>query len=179
MKDKMSLKEELKELSPWLLSMKEKGEGFKVPIGYFEHLQDEVLQKVKQEKSIPEPATPGWWEKLLWQMEALFHPQYRLAYASAAVLLLAAIVWVLQSPATTDTQIQAIAIDQVPSEELIEYVDDNLEDFATDELLEISQFSNEELSLPDLVPSPEESEIEEYLDEIMYDINEEEIQSIL
>lgn len=179
MKDNKNLNQELKELSPWLLSMKERGDGFKVPVDYFDRLQDEVLQKVKQPGPVSEPASPGWVEEWLLRLQALFQPRYRLAYALAAAAVVVAAVWGLRNHTPTQPGQQTVALEDLPSEELIDYINLHLDDFAPEELLETQQVSSEGLSLPQLVPLPNESEIEEYLDEIMHDIDVEDIKNIL
>ncbi|GAB4252265.1 MAG: hypothetical protein Kow0027_16850 [Saprospiraceae bacterium] len=179
MKDKKQLNEELKELSPWLLSMKEQEDGFKVPVDYFDRLQDEVLQKVQQPTVASEPAAPNWLDELLERIQALFQPRYRLAYAFAAVLVLVAAIWVMNTQTDAYTNMEAMALEEVPSDELLDYINNHLEDFASEDLIQTRSLNDEGMSLPQLLPSPDDSEIEEYLDEIMHDIDVEDIESFL
>ena len=179
MKDKKHLNEELKELSPWLLSMKEQGDGFKVPADYFQNLQEEVLQKVAQPKTALEASSATWLDELIERIQTVLQPRYRLAYAFAAMLVLVAAVLLLRNQTNTSAGVEAVVLEDVPSEELFDYINNHLDDFAPEDLLETHQASNEGLSLPELVPAPDESEIEEYLDEIMHDIDVEDIESIL
>lgn len=181
MKDKKQLKEELKELSPWLLSMKEQGDGLKVPANYFEKLKEDVLARVKQPEPepVPQPATPGWLDTLLENIRARFQPRYRLAYAFAALVVLVAAILVLRTQNDHTNSLEAMALENVSSEELLEYIGNHLDDFAPEDLLTARPEGAEDLSLPQLVPAPDESEIEDYLDGIMHDIDVEDIESIL
>lgn len=179
MKANKELNEELKELSPWLLSMKEQKEGFKVPVDYFENLQEEVLRKVQQPAAESTPVKPGWLEILTERLQVLLQPRYRYAYAFAAVLVLVAVVWVLRTQSVNNSNRNAMAIDNVPSDELIDYIQDHIDEFASDDILDAQKMNSGTLTLPELVPAPGDSEIEDYLDDIMHDIDVEDIEGIL
>ena len=72
-----------------------------------------------------------------------------------------------------------MALEEVPSDELLDYINNHLEDFASEDLIQTRSLNDEGMSLPQLLPSPDDSEIEVYLDEIMHDIDVEDIESFL
>ena len=93
MKRKNEIREELKELSPFLLDMKDKGDGFKVPKNYFKTLPDEVLKKVQE---APEPMASdskmSLWDECIYYIQWLFNkPQGVMTLASVAILMVAGI----------------------------------------------------------------------------------------
>ncbi len=118
MKNK-NIYEELQDISPLLTQMKGEKEGYKVPHLYFEKLQDKVLTKVAEK-----PQTMSIFARL-------FRPRIAAVFAS---LLLVSLVGVLVFNRVENTKIATL--EDVSTEALALYVNENADDLDLDILLE-------------------------------------------
>ena len=185
MKNSDELRDELQD-SPFLKKMKEQpGEGFKVPKHYFKHLPDEVWKLVK-----PAPATlpsrPSWLENLEMFFQGLFQPRYALALATLLVLVVATVVFIKDKNDGAIMQpIAQVSLEDITDEELVAYVSDNIGDFDRGLMLEISEPELPEVeqqtkpSTKTEVAKPNVEEMEEYLDEMIDEIDVEDLEKLL
>ncbi len=165
------IQKELKELSSRLADT-EKQEGFTVPVNYFESLADKVLEQVKNEtvaEPAPKPKQVSWFDQLAESIVSLFQPQFAVAFASLALLLVAG-VYLYPKSTTTNTEL-ALTVDEAEY-----YLAENLDDFDDELLLEIGLDEGDDLYLD----SELESEyIEEYLNEIIDEIDDSTLDDLL
>ncbi|MBK9337747.1 MAG: hypothetical protein IPM98_14760 [Lewinellaceae bacterium] len=101
MKKKDELHDELNEHAPFLREFKKADDGFQVPDGYFESVEDSVfrqLEAIGATRHAPAPKhRPSLWQVL----QSLWQP--RIALAFAGVLAVAFSAWWLFRPATDGT----------------------------------------------------------------------------
>ena len=178
MSEKEKIKQELDEMSPLLSKLKEKNASpFQVPANYFQSLQEEVMRQVAFEKVenpvIAEPQ-PNWLDRLGEQLQWLLQTRYAMAFATVIILIVAGILYVQPEPVTDSAQ---VAMSELSAEEITAYISTNIEDFETGLLVEAM---GEEVD-PNLLPTPElkEDELNEYLDEIIDEIDLEELEDLL
>lgn len=146
------MKNELKDIAPFLSRMDKQEEGFKTPHLYFETLQDKVLTKVRE---VPE--TENAFTRFF---KTLLQPRAALVLTSALALLI--VTTVLLKPSGNG---ETDALASITTDELSAYLDENIGDFDLDILLDntsaILDFSdgmNFELN-----------ELEEYIDDDFLD----------
>lgn len=173
MSEKERIKKELEELSPLLSELKAKADNpFQVPTNYFQSLQDEVLRKVAQERVETKKEVPvsGWLDQLIEQLQWLLQPRYAMAMVTVAILIVAGIFFFQPS----DDAFSDMAMSELTEEDIADYIASNIEDFEVDLLVEAM---GEEVD-PTLLPTPalEEEDLEEYLDDIIDEIDLEELE---
>lgn len=178
MKNREELNKELGELSPFLLEMKNKSEGFKVPDNYFANLSDEVWQRLQAEKQAARPvqatpAQPSLWMQLRQAWQFLLQPQYALALASVAIVIIAAIF--LLRPSSNETPLA-----QISAEEAQQYLSNNIDEFDTALLAELASQSETEATTPAIEKeTPNDSVMDQYLEEMIDDIDLEDLEDLL
>jgi len=117
--DDKNIHEELQNISPLLTQMKGEKEGYKVPHLYFENLQYKVLTKVAEQ---PEKTSV---------FARLFRPRVLAMFASLLLVLLAGML-VLNNVESTEVA----TLDNISTEALALYVDENIDDLDLEVLLE-------------------------------------------
>lgn len=180
--NKESLNDELTNLSPLLLGQKRQGDGFRVPEGYFEGLEDAVFDKIAAMEGQKQTFRPA--PKKDSALRArLFKPYLAMAAAAVFVLVLAA-KW-LMTPKTVPADSGSTVALEATEEALIEaYILENIRDFEAEQLADVSEVnaSAEPSALPDKQPeagnsidnlSPEELEL------LLKEMSEEELESLL
>lgn len=94
--------DELRNIAPHLASLKQKGHGFKVPEGYFDELDQEILYRVKQEQeAVPSNYFETLEDKIMQRIHEEVKPKakkpvlryIRMSAAVAAVLLVFLLVY--------------------------------------------------------------------------------------
>lgn len=165
------VRKELEDLSPRLLRLKEQETGFKVPEDYFQRLQEEVLEKIQQKPQMAPPTSwlNEWWETL----QFLFQPRWALSLATVAILAIAGGVWFFQQPKTNSNLSAELA--KVDRETLNTYIQANLHDFDTETLMEFAASQEGVSHFEDLTPE----ELDEYLDEVIQDLDAETLKELL
>ncbi|MCF8247497.1 MAG: hypothetical protein K9J37_20910 [Saprospiraceae bacterium] len=186
MKNNEDLRDELKN-SPFLKEMKERpSDGFQVPKNYFQHLPNEVMQKVKEPTFAP-VQQPSWLERIEQFMQSLIQPRYALALASVVVLVVAGVVFLKDKNATTTLPAMAeVQLADISDEELFAYVSDNISDFNRQQMLEASGPELPEVKVQQKTPTlpkikaqkPEMKEIEAYLNDAIDDIDLEDLEAM-
>ena len=174
MKD--SLDDELKNISPWLRDMKRPDDGFQIPEGYFETLEDRVFARIEAEGLRQTPAMQAlrggrWWQQ----------PRVMLAAAAVFCAVLAA-VWLLRP----QPQAVAAAAD-LSAEEMEDYVLENVHDFDVEQLAAMAgEAAAEAAEMPDAPAEGEDKKpaagdefAPEDVDKLLDDMSAEELESIL
>lgn len=177
MKNSDELREEL-EGSPFLQKMKSKGEGFKVPANYFKNLPDEVWKQVKPVA----PPKESWLDRVELFLQNLWQPRYALALAAVAAVVVAAVCFFKEkTPESASQPIAAVRLEDISDEELNAYVSNNIGDF------DRTLFTENDLAEQEAEPQPQPpdpakpnlEEMEEYLDEVIDEIDVEDLEELL
>jgi hypothetical protein len=189
MKNSDELKDELDNL-PFLKKIKEQpspsgASGFQVPKHYFKHLPDEVLRRAKQSEPAPVPQ-PTWLEQMEQFVAALFQPRYALAFASVLALVVAGIYFFGENGREEAQPMAALQLANISDDELFAYVSENIGEFDHDLVLETAGPELPEVKTqakPSLhktkIPKPEVEEMEEYIDEVIDEIDVEDLEELL
>ncbi len=142
------INKELEGLSPKLAKRRKSVEVPEVPKNLFHNMQQSVIQELKTEvENSPIPQKNAWWR-------FIFKPIPALAFATFLALVAAGIFF------NFDKETQQYAIDDISEEEILAYIDSNIEDFESASLLEIT--GNEDDLFID--SNYDDDELNEYLD---------------
>ncbi len=170
MKD--SLDDELKSISPWLRDMKRPDDGFNIPEGYFDTLEDRVFARIEAEGLRQVPA-----------MQAVRWVQPRVLMAAAAVFCaVLAAVWLLRP----QPQAEMVNVD-LSVEDVENYVLENVHDFDENQLASIQPEGFSEMmeaptaptENPGKAPSAGDEFSPEDVEKLLNDMSDEELESIL
>ena len=128
MKKQDNLKDELREVSPFLHDLKQKDDGFRLPENYFEQMESDFFKNIDAigARRMPQKTAPaGWWAWLaqFWQP--------RLAWALAGILVLAVAGWwhFGKPTAATDTQMAIVPTVDLTEEDAEAFVMANAHEF--------------------------------------------------
>ena len=146
--------DELKE-APFLRSLHGVGDGFRAPEGYFGSLADEVLQRA----AAPVPVRRL--RPMVWLP----------ALAAALALAVVAVVWFYGRQEVGAPAAAAVTLEEVSTEEILAYVESNLDDFELQLLLEESGL--EEVTPLDTLPGVS------FPDDLLDDFSVEELEDLL
>lgn len=172
---KKEVKEELKELSPLLYQLKEKDPPFKVPEGYFNQLQNELLEQLRESPEQNSSKRSGWnIQKLLDQIGWLFQPRMGMAAASVLILLVAA--WFLFQP-NEGVPGHELNFASLSIEEIQNYINNNLDDFDEETVKKVAQDDQNIQWIPQNDIDTEE--LDRYLDEMLEEIDPRELEELL
>jgi len=153
-KDSDALRKELEKEAPLLAGLQDKPGGFTVPEGYFLDLPENVMKRIAAGEAMPVRKVSRLW--------------YRLA-AAASVLLLAGIAFFL---CRSDRQAVPTA------DEMQEYITSNIDDFELDLLIQFAGNNGGDAGWSDEAGT-EDPEIEEYMDELLDEIDLETLEELL
>jgi len=151
MKKDNNIQEELQNISPLLTQMKDEKEGYKVPHLYFETLQDKVLAEAKKQP-----------EKI--NIFARFSKARFTLISACTILILLAGVFLLKN----ENQTEVVNLEQISTETLALYVDENIDDFDIDLSVEIDAPTLDISDGIHLDPNELENYIEEEFIELTY-----------
>ncbi len=183
-----NLDDELRENASLLRDLKMQDDGFRMPDGYFDELENQVfgrLDALGARRAAPLKAKPG--GQLL---HRLLQPRILMAMAAGLALITAAVWFFKPRPAVDQTS--ALAQVQMPdlSEEDIEtYVIENVQEFDTDQLASLPVTESAE-QLPDTQPahpgqhrSKRQQALDdlypEDLDNLLHDLSDEDLEKLL
>lgn len=178
MRKQDDLKQELEELSPLLHKLKAQENPFKTPEGYFASLPDELITRLRNEaQPLRTPARPGWSDRLLQFLESLMQPRLAVGFATVAILVAAGVFW-LRPGAVNEPSEQLAMLSDLSHEDVSAYVTANIESFEEEELmLAVSESGVEvENSLPAI--ELDSQAIEDYMDEAIEEMDEEDLESL-
>lgn len=134
---------ELKELAPELARLKQAPNQPTVPDGFFEAMQARVLAEVPPlKKTTPQPKVAGTVRRLAWWKQARFA-----AAAAALLLLIGVAIW--QSTPTAVAPDSSTLLAQLETQEILAYVEANVEDYELQNLSEWYEADDESSLLPE------------------------------
>ena len=165
MKNKEAIKKELEGLSPFLSKELKKETGFETPRNYFHNLQLDIMQQVREEIAEEKVTTSEKEPSVSWLhtlKSYLFQPQYALAFSAIIAIVISTSL--LLQPSEADC---LSPLCDLTMEEASQFIDDNIEDFSMDMILEVTANEEEPLNLLDLLEGIENEEIDEYLEDMM------------
>jgi hypothetical protein len=174
---KDSLDDERSELSPWLREQREKGDGFRLPDGYFEGLEARVFERIDAGAAHHRPAL-----RVVKKNAGLaIRPRAALALAAALSLVLAA-VWFFRSQPTE--VLAPIASVELTDEEIEAYVLSNVHDFEAQQLASLPTDESFEPDAPtEQSPRKARHPLDdlkpEDVDALLNDMTEEELEDLL
>jgi hypothetical protein len=157
------IQNELEEQAPRLarLRRQEAGDGFTAPPGYFQHLPDDVLERIRREEAAP--------------VRLLSLRRRRLLRAAAVALLIAAGAywWWEVSPEKETPATATLTADEISA-----YVSANLDAFDEELVLEAATGEGELLLL---LPNPggDAESLDDYYDELIRELDEESLEELL
>lgn len=170
-----NIKKELQELSPLLSNLKEQKMPFQVPKGYFDTLQDDVWIRIQAEQALPQKANQtqaSKWASTLSAWQVLLSPRLGLTFATLAVVITAGIFWFSNQAQEDKNPLAALTANEAAA-----YIQENIHEFDTDLLIEASA------TYPDLNVMLEnnldENEIEQYLQEVIDELDDESLEDFL
>jgi hypothetical protein len=166
----LPMKEE-DEIPEKLNRLKASADGFQVPEGFFENLSDEVWKKIQQAQVEAKPLRSSLSTRMDQWLRTWFLPQpgLALALASLAILLIAALFW-FNSPGSVQAQLA-----QVDKASVKSYVLSNIDEFEEESILELAK---EAQKTGDLLPELPNTEIQQYLDDAVNELDEELLEEV-
>ncbi|MFN0035611.1 MAG: hypothetical protein ACKVUS_11125 [Saprospiraceae bacterium] len=168
------------DLPPFLKDLKEKGDGLRVPEGYFEDLEGAVFARLEASGGFRRPAMKVVKRPGLFQVA--IRPRAAMALAAAMALILAA-VWFFCQPSSAVQQ-APLASAALTEEDAESYLIENAQEF---ELAQLAALTTEEAAEPSEentpgapkknTPSSDEINPDD-LDEILDEMTDEELEQI-
>lgn len=162
MKDKILLNEELKGLSPWLHDLKQRGDGFQVPEGYFDTLEDSVFSRID---AAGNRRAPG----LTAKKGGGFFSLRAISAAAAVLAVVLAATWLFRG---RPAELPAAVVPELSEEEIELYVLENIRDFDPAQLASLSPEETE--ALP-----PAQPESQRKTEDLLDELSEEELELLL
>ncbi|KAA3632316.1 MAG: hypothetical protein DWQ02_14950 [Bacteroidetes bacterium] len=170
---KHEIRKELEDIAPALSGLKDKNEGFRIPENYFEKMQDEVMNKIKSDADL----------KVVHRETRTFSLSGRsrvwLKVAGFALVLATAAYFLIPAISSDGSENGYLA--GLTPDEATEYVNNNLDEFDLEEMLEVAQVDPSELFTAQPAPesNTQEQIMEEYIDDILDDFDLEELEEML
>lgn len=162
---KEEIRKELEEIAPRLARLQRPEDVPPVEGRYFHNLQVDVLQAYRENQTNPNKQTKesGWWSFLSLPKR----PAMAIAFASVAMLVVA-ILWFWPTP------LQEGAFAELKTEDIYLYIEDNVEDFEVELLIQVGLTSQ-----GSLFQDMEKDGLEEYLMDEIQEWDEDEWKGIL
>ncbi|MFK8102200.1 MAG: hypothetical protein AB8G15_06745 [Saprospiraceae bacterium] len=171
MKHKKEIQEELDQIAPFLAKI-EKRESYQVPHDYFTRLSEQISTQValepRQKIAAQVPPT-SLWRSLTNLLAGKF--QMRTIVAAASVLLCVGSFFYWSSG-------QQSSVETIAAAQYLSYVEENLDEFEEEILLELNQ--EEDLGI-DLLTDTEikEQTLDNYLEEFLDDLEDQSLEELL
>ena len=180
MENRDDIQKELSELSPLLSKLKMQLPSTQAPENYFDHLPDQVWERLQEQvRKTPAEvrvARGAWWKQWIQGLQILLQPQYALTLASVAVLVVAAFFF-FRPKADTDIPTPLAAL---TAEDAANYVVGHIDEFDLSLLVEATEFTPTQVESPTLQkPAPGDTSLDNYLEEIIDDIDIEDLENLL
>ena len=182
---KKEIIDELDGLSPLLKQMKtqisEIPKHQDVPQDYFEQLPDVLWQKIQAEQKLTETkpaAKVSWIDTLIQQVQIFFTPQ--LAVGLSIVLVLS-VVWLISlkpnqnAPALVD-QSKIPGMQDLPTTDLYEYVMTHIDDYETEDFLEVVGPIPIEMGWPNM---EDEAQVDKVIEELLEELSGTDLSELL
>jgi hypothetical protein len=170
---KTAVQEELEQLSPMLARLKEQQSqrAGQVPPDYFEELPEKLLARIRAEESaVAPPARPlRWMGRSPWG--------YAASMAAAIALLLLGGYWFWPSPKAPAQPLAAL--DDLSQEGLTLYIQEHIETFDWELILEAVAMQADDLPRLELLPNENPDHLAPYLDEALEGLSLRELEELL
>lgn len=164
MNDHKNIQEELSEISPFLAG-KQKESPYRVPTGYFEALEREVIDQVYPETAPAASLSPSFLTQLKDLASQLFAPNHRWQLAGiTAIIVMAGIFFLNHNTPVLSDNFMA----DVTDEELNTYIETNFDDFDVDFL--VNYMADQSIELDDSFLDLSDQEMDGLLDDILDDM---------
>lgn len=137
---KDEIKDELEELSPFLASLnKDKKAGMAMPANYFERFEDRLMHRIQEEEALsPKASTEKPKRVGLWDFfRSLWGPRYVGAFSMAVVALVFTVYW-LDNGSIEEVN-APILVAELTQMETEAYIINNIDDFATEDIVEVAE----------------------------------------
>ena len=169
MDKKTNIKDELKEQAPFLSQkLRETEGGFKVPDGYFESLSDKILQQVKEEANVATVVQlPSSTASVIPVKKK--SPFRMVAVAASILLMIVASLWFI--PQSSGSNNPLAELENYSEAEVLQYLDDNMDDFGFEHLVESGILSETDVDFNDISNFSDE-ETDFYLESLLDDSEE-------
>lgn len=169
---KEELQRELQELSPLLAKWKAENrpEGFDLPPGYFRQLPGEVLQRLSGSE---QAGARKWWSPVVQALANLFQPRFAIGAATVALLIVTGIMYRHSNASEESDPFAGLS-----TEEIGRYIDNNLEKFDEQLVIEATTHSPDLSIFPSTV-TEEDSLDEHYLQEFLDDLDTKTLEELL
>jgi hypothetical protein len=155
-------KEEMREF-PLLSRLREKGEGFAVPESYFETSRNAILAKVKDESTA---------QRSTYRLLNLTSHRVQLGIAASVLVLILAAFYFFRAVDNSDPS------QEISSEEAIFYAAQYIDNVELEEFIRAAGFTEEDWAdVPDL--DLDMGNLDEYLEDIIHDLDDEELEKLL
>lgn len=118
------------EIPRFLKDLKSKGDGFNVPEGYFDDMENAVFARLKSAGDLDRPVPRVGKRPRLWV--AFIRPKAAMAYAAVLALILTAVWFIRQQ--TVDVPSTPVASVELSEEELEAYLLENAHEFEPEQL---------------------------------------------
>jgi nitrogen regulatory protein PII-like uncharacterized protein len=157
---KEDFEEELREISPFLANLKKEA-PFKTPKFYFDRLTDSVLEKAQSE--VPKIVPPQYkTEKTVFSrvsdwVSVFIQPRWAMAMATVAVIAVSSFFYIKKQNTLAPQQLSEIS-----TEDIHEYIKDNIDDFEDDMLLETVVLASDTEG-GSILKDMDDKDIEQYL----------------
>lgn len=173
--NKKEIQDELEKIAPSLSKLK-KEEVFDVPENYFSQLPDQILNEIdfSKNKRVPDPVSSSrsssWLDQLADRLNIFFQPRIAVGFAMM-ILLAVASIFILNNENASSNEMADLT-----SAELENYVKANIDDFEADELMNVlgddgtGNWTEIEI---------EDEDLNEYLEEIIDDIDASDLEDFL
>jgi hypothetical protein len=141
---KESINDELDKLSPWLRDMKRQDDGFRLPEGYFDAMEQSVFGRLESSGGLRKSVNPPPGNGLT---ARIGRKQWMWAAAAVFATVLAA-AWFFGQPGDASAPVVSV---ELTEEEIESYVLDNIRDFDAELLADVPV---QAAPVPDYKPAP-------------------------
>jgi hypothetical protein len=181
---KKAINDELQNLSPLLREMRQKGDGFRVPEGYFEAVEESVFGRINaagaRRKPVLESKRGGLFGRI-------FHSKIIVRAAAAVLVLVLAATWLFKTKHRQSSTFPVVAAQDLTEEEIEAYVLENIHEFEAEQLAALPAVEHtapHTEPLPAPKPQAKEPDLldslsEEELEILLKDMSDEELEGLL
>jgi hypothetical protein len=169
-------------LPPFLQELKDKGDGFKVPDGYFEKMESSVLARLEAAGNLRQPVSKP--QVSAQKLQVSFGPRTAMALAAALALVLAAVWFVRPKWSGLPEGDGRAASAPLTEDDIASYLLENVHEWDASQLTLLHsdgvQLLPDEKTSQTPVQSPSKTELRpEDLDAILDHMTDEELEQIL
>jgi hypothetical protein len=136
---KENLKNELEEISPILLKIKQNEENLQVPNHFFNNMRIDIMAKLKDDLALQTASEVRntFWNSVKNSFAKIMQPKLAIGFASVVLLAGLGFYFLQQKPQIVDNE-DCTILACVPDQELNAYIDENINEFDEKTIWEIS-----------------------------------------